>query len=226
MNRPAESSLELPVWQRSAADELINASTHAIGLMLALTGALVMSGDILGTGNVPAIIGCVIYLASLMAVYAMSTMSHLAWTPSWKQLFRRLDQGTIFMLIAATYTPFSLSYLQDTWWSWLLAVMWIVALLGFVSKVFFAHRVEMVSTVPYVALGWMPVIAAPAILQVMPMQVFSWMLLGGVCYTLGTLFLIYDQRIRHFHAVWHLFVIAGSACHFYGIILALGNSHA
>ena len=223
MNCPVEPSLELPVWQRSTAEELVNAGTHAIGLVLALTGTLVMAGDVLDTGSLSSILACGVYLVSLMTVYAMSTMSHWARSTRWKRLFRRLDQGTIFMLIAATYTPFSIRYLQGSWWTLLLAVMWIVALLGFVSKVFFARGVELVSTVPYVLLGWMPLLAAPAILEVMPADVFSWMLIGGVCYTLGTLFLIYDQRIRHFHAVWHLFVIAGSACHFYGIVLALGS---
>jgi hemolysin III len=167
-----------------------------------------------------------VYLISLMAVYAMSTMSHIARSPSRKQLFRRLDQGSIYLLIAATYTPFSLYYFQGSWWSLLLAAMWIVAICGFVSKVLFARGVELVSTVPYVLLGWMPVISAPAMLQVMPLYVFWWMLAGGICYTFGTLFLIYDQRIRHFHAVWHLFVIAGSACHFYGIVLAVNGSQA
>jgi hemolysin III len=104
--------------------------------------------------------------------------------------------------------------------------MWGVALYGFIAKVFFAHRVELVSTMPYVLLGWMPAISAPAMLEVMPLDVFWWMLFGGVCYTLGTLFLIYDQRIRHFHAVWHLCVIAGSVCHFCGILSAVGGSSA
>jgi hemolysin III len=178
------------------------------------------------TENSLAILGCAVYLVSLTAVYAMSSLSHFAKSPGRKRLFRRLDQGTIYLLIAATYTPFSIQYLQNSWWSLVLAAMWVVALFGFVSKVFFSHRVELVSTVPYVVLGWMPLLSAPAILEVMPIYVFWWMVIGGVCYTLGTLFLIYDQRIRHFHAIWHVCVIAGSACHFYGIILALGSGHA
>jgi hemolysin III len=218
--------LDLPVWTRSAAEELVNSATHGFGFVLAVSGALMMAGPLVENSDAVSAFGGGLYLASLMSVYAMSTMSHCAKSPNWKRLFRRLDQGAIYLLIAATYTPFSLRYLPNSWWTLLLAAMWGVALFGFVAKVFFAHRVDLVSTVPYVLLGWMPVISAPAMLQVMPIGVFWWMLLGGMCYTLGTLFLIYDQRVRHFHAVWHLFVIAGSACHFYGILAAVASGSA
>jgi hemolysin III len=150
----------------------------------------------------------------------MSTLSHAAMTPRWKSRFRALDQGFIYLLIVATYTPFSLAYLRGNAWGWvLLAAMWTVALFGFVSKVFFAHRVEAVSIASYVLLGWMPMLAAPTLLHLVPMGAFWWMLLGGVCYTVGTIFLMNDDRVRHLHAVWHLCVIAGSACHFAGILI-------
>jgi hemolysin III len=149
----------------------------------------------------------------------MSTLSHTARSPRWKSLFRRLDQGFIYLLIVATFTPFSLAYLRSgVGWA-LLAAMWAVALVGFAAKVFFAHRVEAVSVVSYVVLGWMPVLAAPAMIHVIPLGAFLWCLGGGLCYTLGTLFLINDERVRHFHAVWHVCVIAGSVCHFLGILM-------
>jgi hemolysin III len=108
----------------------------------------------------------------------------------------------------------------------LLAVIWAIALAGFVSKVFLAHRVHLVSVAPYVFLGWLPVVAAPALVHAMPMNIFWWMLVGGLFYTVGTLFLIYDARVRHFHAVWHLCVIAGSACHFCGILFSVASNRA
>jgi hemolysin III len=208
-----------PTWHRSPADELVNAATHALGFALAVFGALVMAGSVARSGDAWLAVGCSVYLASLVAVYAMSTLSHSCRTLKWKVIFRRLDQGFIYLLIAATYTPFSLAYLRDgVWWA-LLGAMWSVALFGFVAKVFFAHRVEAISLVSYVVLGWMPAIATPALLQTLPLGALWCMLLGGVCYTLGTLFLMNDHRIRHFHAVWHLCVIAGSACHFLGILM-------
>lgn len=219
MDHPVHLQRDLPAWQRSADDELVNAATHAFGLVLAVVGALVMAHGILEHGDAGRSLGCGVYLASLVAVYAMSTLSHSATSPRWKSLFRRLDQGFIYLLIVATYTPFSLAYLQDVRWWLLLGAMWCVAILGFAAKVFFAHRVEAVSVASYILLGWMPVIAAPALLHSVPSGALWSMLVGGICYTAGTLFLVYDERVRHFHALWHLCVIAGSACHFLGILV-------
>ena len=210
---------ELPAWQRSSADELLNAATHGFGLALAVVGALVMAGAVAADGDAWRIIGCGVYLASLVTVYAMSTLSHTVTSPRWRSLFRRLDQGFIYLLIVATFTPFSLAYLRGGWWWALLGAMWSVALFGFAAKVFFAHRVEAVSIASYILLGWMPIVAAPALMRLMPMGAFWWMVGGGLCYTVGTFFLMNDDRVRHFHAVWHVCVIAGSVCHFLGILI-------
>ncbi len=209
---------DLPVWHRSVSDQRLNTATHAAGLVLAVVGALVMATAAVGRGDPWRLVGCGLYLLSLVAVYAMSTLSH-AVPLAWKPLFRRLDQAFIYLLIAATYTPFSLAYLRGFWWWVLLAAIWNVALAGFVAKLFFSHRVEVVSIASYVLLGWMPIVAAPALSHTLPFGAFAWMLLGGACYTIGTLFLHYDTHIRHFHAVWHVLVIAGSTCHFLGILL-------
>jgi hemolysin III len=208
----------MPAWHRSAADELVNALTHAIGLVLAVIGALVMASGLVAL-DARLRAGCAVYLASLIAVYTMSTLSHSASSPRWKSLFRRLDQGFIYLLIVATYTPLSLYYLRGSFWLAVLVAMWAAALFGFFAKVFFAHRVEAVSVVSYLALGWMPALAVPELLRTVPTPALWTMFLGGVCYTVGTLFLTYDERVRHFHAAWHLCVIAGSACHFVGILV-------
>jgi hemolysin III len=142
-------------------------------------------------------------------------------SPRWKSLFRRLDQAFIYILIVATYTPFSLIYLPGSFWCVVMFAMWIVALFGFASKVFLAHRVEAVSVASYVVLGWVPVIALPTLFRSAPLGAFGSMIAGGLFYTVGTLFLIYDERVRHFHATWHLCVMAGSACHFLGILLVV-----
>ena len=210
---------ELSIWHRSSADERMNAATHAFGLVLAVIGALVMAGSVAADGDLWRTIGCGVYLASLMAVYAMSTLSHIVAAPRWKLLFRRLDQGFIYLLIVATYTPFSLAYLRTgVGWA-LLAAMWIVAIVGFFAKVFIGHRVEAVSLASYLLLGWMPIIAAPTLFDIMPLGALLWMIGGGICYTAGTYFLVNDERVRHFHALWHLSVIAGSVCHFLGILI-------
>ena len=206
-------------WRRFDADELVNAATHGLGLALSLCGAIVMVASVLTQGDAWRVAGCGVYLASLVAVYAMSTLSHAFTAPQLRSLFRRLDQGFIYLLIVATYTPFSLAYLRTWPWWTLLGVMWAIALWGFASKVLFAHRVEAVRIWPCIVLGWLPIIAAPSLMHMIPVAVLWWMLAGGLFYSLGTLFLIYDNKARFFHAIWHLFVIGGSACHFLAILI-------
>ena len=121
-------------YRLSSSEELVNSITHGIGLILSVIGAIVMVVD-LGRGDVWRVTGCGVYLASLITVYAMSTMLHSCQTPRWKSFFRGLDQGSIYLLVAATYTPFSLAYLRTSVWWILLGAIWGVALYGFLAKV-------------------------------------------------------------------------------------------
>jgi hemolysin III len=202
----------------SPAEEFANVLTHGIGLLLSLVGAAIMV-SVLGHGDAWRIAGCIIYLASLSGVYLMSTLSHTFDTPHVRSFFRALDQGTIYFLIAATYTPFSMAYLHSWPWWVLLAVVWGVAFWGFFSKVFFAHRVESVSMWPCIILGVIPFVSVPALVGIVELTALWWMLIGIACYVLGLVFWLNDRRVKHFHAVWHLLVIAGSACHFVCILL-------
>jgi len=206
------------VWQRTATEERINTLTHGLGLVLAVAGGLTMIWSVLRHGDIWRITGCAIFAASLVAVYAASTLSHSCQSVRWKSLFRRIDQGCIYFLIVATYTPFGLEYLRTGGGWMLLGGLWTAAFLGFFSKVVLAHRVHNMSMWTYIALGWLPLIAVPALRHTVPVDSTLWMLGGGACYLAGTFFLFYDARVRHFHAIWHLLVIAGSACHFLGIL--------
>ena len=158
-------------------------------------------------------------LASLITVYAMSTMMHSCHTPRWKSFFRALDQGSIYLLVAATYTPFSLAYLRTGVWWILLGLIWVIALQGFLAKVLFAYRVEAPAVWPHVLIGGIPFISIPTLLGVISISALWWILVGVACYVVGLVFFVNDERVRHFHAVWHVFVIAGSVCHFMGIYL-------
>jgi len=202
----------------SAEEELANRITHGIGLVLSLVGALVMM-EVLGQGDTWRQVGCCVYLASMIAVYAMSTLSHTFESPRLRTFFRALDQGTIYLLIAATYTPFSMAYLRSTPWWLLLGAIWAVALGGFVSKVLLGYRLESVSVAPCLVLGAMPLVSIPTLLDVVSIEALWWMLLGMGFYMLGLVFFLNDGRVRHFHAVWHVLVMAGSTCHFLGILL-------
>jgi hemolysin III len=218
-NQCAPLGQEFPALERSSNEELVNAATHGFGLLLAIGGALVMTAGIVSRGAPWLIMSCAPYLVSLIGVYAMSTLSHSVTTTRGRTLFRQLDQAFIYLLIVATYTPFSAAYLQGAFWWVLLAAMWMVALVGFATKVLFAHRVEAVSVSSYVMLAWMPIIAVPEMWRSAPPGAFELIIAGGVFYMVGTLFLVNDERVRHFHAAWHLLVITGSACHFLGILL-------
>lgn len=202
----------------SADEEIANSITHGLGFVLSVVGAFVMA-DTFGGGDAWRVAGCSIFLTSMIAVYAMSTLSHVFQSPRLRTLFRAIDQGTIYLLIAGTYTPFSLAYLHTTPWWILLAAVWAVALYGFVSKVLFTHRVENVSMWPCILVGALPFLAIPTLLTMLPLGALWWMILGVACYTLGLVFWLNDRRVRHFHAVWHLLVMAGSAAHFSGILL-------
>ena len=216
MGRPLP--LTYSTYHLSSSEELVNSITHGIGLILSVLGAVVMAVA-LERGDVWRVTGCGVYLASLVTVYAMSTMLHSCQTPRWKSFFRALDQGSIYLLVAATYTPFSLAYLRTSAWWILLAVIWGVALHGFLAKVLFAHRVESPAIWPCVLIGGIPFISTPTLLGVISIDALWWMLVGVVCYAVGLVFFVNDERIRHFHAVWHAFVIAGSMCHFMGIYM-------
>jgi hemolysin III len=210
--------LESSTYRLSPSEELANSITHGIGLILSVIGAVIMVVA-LGHDDFWRAAGCGVYLASLITVYAMSTMLHSCQTPRWKSFFRALDQGSIYLLVAATYTPFSLAYLRTSVWWILLVMIWGVALNGFLAKVLFAYRVEAPSIWPCVLIGGIPFISTPTLLSVISIGALWWMLVGVVCYVVGLVFWINDQRVRHFHAVWHVFVIAGSTCHFMGIYM-------
>jgi hemolysin III len=211
----------MPVPQKG---EFVNAVTHGIGLALSIPGAIVLIARSHSHGDVYRVVGCTVFAMTLIAVYAASTLSHTPSRPRLRHVFRRLDQASIYLLIVGTCMPFALAYLRTGWWFLFFGLMWTAALCGFVSKIMFSHRVEAVAIWSYVLLGWMPIATVPSLLEVIPAAALWWMLIGGICYTCGTLFLVHDDRHPAFHAVWHVFVIGGSTCHFMSILFFVGNS--
>jgi hemolysin III len=209
---------EEPIHEVAERKELLNTLTHGFGLLLSIAAAVILLRTSLVFGDVWRLIGCGVFAAGLMAVYAASTLSHVVSHRHWKHWFRMLDQGLIYLLIAASYTPFSLAFLRSgTWWMFL-GVMWTYAICGFISKVFLVHRINAVTVWSYLLLGWMPIVPALTTLGLVPYPALGWLLAGGLCYTLGTVFLVLDVQRYHFHAIWHLWVIGGSACHFLGVL--------
>src|SRR5690349_18903609 len=168
MNEIARERPDFPAWRRTLEEERINAATHGAAFVLFVVGAVIMAAGITANHNARLVIGCVVYIASLTAVYASSTLSHSSTSIRWKSFFRRLDQGCIYLLIVATYTPFSLAYLRGGLWLTVLLAMWGVAILGFLAKLVFAHRVETVTITSYVFLGWITIIAIPSLWRSAP----------------------------------------------------------
>jgi hemolysin III len=199
-------------------EEGVNAATHAAGLLCSLAGAVVIVRYAAVRGGPWQWAGCGVYAATMVAAYAASTLSHWFRRPGPRHALRVADQAIIFLFIAGSYTPMALTYLRGGAWWVLHALVWLVALTGFTSKAVFSHRVraERVTASLYLALGWMPVLAAWPLLQAVPIGLLAWIAAGGLCYTIGTIFFRYDARVPYFHAVWHMCVIAGSACHYLG----------
>jgi hemolysin III len=209
---------------RSFAEEIINSLTHGLGLILSLAGTAVLIRRVAEAPDAWRQAGCGIYAAALVAVYAASTLSHAVARPAWRHVFRILDQSCIYLLIAGTYTPFALEYVRfGRWWLYF-ALMWTFALIGFVSKLFFRHRIDAVTIWSYLLLGWLPIIPALNYLDLVPAGALLLILLGGLCYTAGTAFLVHDHRHFSFHGIWHLFVVAGSACHYAAVLLYVAGA--
>ncbi|OHB83559.1 MAG: hypothetical protein A2V98_24000 [Planctomycetes bacterium RBG_16_64_12] len=199
-------------------EETANSVTHGIGLALSIAAAAPLLAAAALYGGFWLLAGCGIYAATLIAVYAASTLSHAFCGTPLRRLFRILDQAFIFLLIAGTYTPFALGYLRDVWWWLLTGLVWGIALAGFFSKTVWRHRIDATTVWAYVVLGWLPTIALARVVQILPFGVFWLMMIGGTCYMLGIVFLKLDRKFRYFHATWHVAVVAGSAFHYAAIL--------
>ncbi len=198
-------------------EELANAITHGIGLLLSLVGVPLLVLHSLSRGDALVVVGMSVFGAALVAVYASSTLYHAVRPSRTKQLLQVADHVAIYLLIAGTYTPFSLGVLRGTLgWS-LLGVIWTLAVLGIVFKVAFRTRFERLSTAFYVGMGWVAIVAIKPLAQAMPSAGFWLLVGGGLCYTAGVFFYVRTSP-RYMHAVWHLFVMAGSACHFFSVL--------
>ncbi|MDX1413277.1 MAG: hemolysin III family protein [Candidatus Promineifilaceae bacterium] len=208
-----------PSWQNpfyTFGEELANSVTHGIGAVLAVAGmvALVALGFIYGDRW--RVIGFTVYGLSLIILYSASTLYHGVQQPQAKKIFRRLDHTAIYVLIAGTYTPFLLITMRGTMGWTLLAVVWTMAAAGILWKIFFLGRLEVLATLMYLFMGWMGVLAFRQLLENIPPTGLTMLLAGGVIYTVGVIFYAWE-KLPYNHAIWHLFVLGGSACHFFAI---------
>lgn len=199
-------------------EELANSVSHGIGGLLSLAGLVVMVVIASLYASVWHIVSISIYCSALVIVYTISTLYHSARAPKAKKLLKTLDHISIFLLIAGSYTPFMLVNFRGGWgWS-LLGVVWGLAFIGIFFTIFFLTRWEWVTLLFYIVMGWLIVITQAPIAEVLAWKGFLWLFAGGCSYTLGVFFFSW-HTLRFHHAIWHLFVLAGSACHYYTIMM-------
>lgn len=208
----------IPLPGSSPAEELASAATHGLGAVLAVAGLIVLVVASASNGDPWQIVGLSIYGLTLVLLYVASTLYHLVSSPRTKGWLRLLDHASIFLLIAGTYTPVTLVTLRGAWGWTLFGLVWAMAVGGIISKLFLIHRFAVLSVVFYLGMGWLVLVAIEPLLRLAPPGFVTWLLAGGAAYTLGIV--AYSlRRVRFHHAVWHLFVLAGSACHFVGLLV-------
>jgi hemolysin III len=198
-------------------EERLNALTHGAGAVLALAGAagLVLVGA--REGDPVKITSFAVYGAMLVLLYVASTVYHSVRGPS-KPFWRRLDHSAIYLLIAGTYTPFTLVVLRGAWgWS-LFSIVWGLALFGMARELWSSQHTRVVSLILYPAMGWVGVLAIVPLVQALSAVAVVWILAGGLSYTVGLIFYALSSRFAYAHPIWHLFVLAGSACHYVAVM--------
>jgi hemolysin III len=197
--------------------EKFNAVTHVIGAVLALAGAVFLVVIAAIGGDPWKVVAIAVYGTTLVSLYSLSGLYHsLRGRP--KNVLRKLDHQSIYLLIAGSYTPFCLVTLRGPWgWS-LLGIVWGLAVLGGLQEFRPRNEPRILSVVIYVAMGWVAIAAWVPLVQALGPAGFAWLAAGGLFYTVGIVFFALDARLAHAHGVWHLFVLAGSACHYVAIL--------
>jgi hemolysin III len=199
-------------------EELANAATHGLGLVASLAALPLLVLIAAQRGDAWAIVGASVFGVSLVSAYATSTIYHALRPGPSKELWRRLDHAAIYLLIAGTYTPFTLGVLRGPWgWS-LFGTVWALAVAGICAKILLGPRLPTLSMVAYLALGWLAIVMVDPLLARIGWQGLAWIVAGGVAYSVGVIFFACDQRIRFGHCVWHLFVLGGSVCHAIAVV--------
>lgn len=203
---------------QTLGEEIANAVSHGIGFLLAVASLPILVTFTAREGHAIDIVATSVFSVTMMLLYFVSMLYHAVPEGRFKTVLNRLDHAAIFMFIAGSYTPFVLGVLHGAWgWS-LFGVVWGLAALGATAKLLNLLSHPILSTGLYVAMGWVAIIAAGPLLNRMPAAGLTWLVAGGLAYTAGAVVFLFDSRIRYAHFAWHLFVLAGSGCHFFAAL--------
>jgi hemolysin III len=206
--------------RRLPAEEVANSLTHGAGLALSIAGFIVLVILAAMRGSAWRIVSCAVYGSTLISLYTASTLYHSIRSRRLKRVLKVCDHSAIYLLIAGTYTPFLLVNLRGSWgWS-LFAVIWGLAMTGILFKVWFVEHFPVLSTVVYLLMGWLALLAIKPMLLLVPHSGLLWLLTGGVLYTVGVVFYAW-KTVPYNHAIWHSFVLAGSICHYFAVFCSV-----
>lgn len=207
-----------PRYQQSPGEEIANSISHGLELVAVLAGTPYLILSAARHGDAGFVAGTSIFAATMIVLYLSSTLYHALPVGKIKRVFRVIEHSAIFLLIAGTYTPFTLGVLRGTWGWTLLGIVWGLAAAGVALKFFNKGDHPILSTGVYLTMGWLIVIAVKPMVASVPMPGLLWLLAGGLAYTLGVVFFVLDARLKYGHLIWHLFVMAGTTCHHFAVL--------
>ena len=211
-------SLAVILRGQSRGEEIANSISHGIGLIAAIVATPFVVVEAIKHGDAVFIAGVSIFATTMVLLYLSSTLYHALPAGKAKRVFQIIEHSAIFLLIAGTYTPFTLGVLRGAWGWTLLGLVWGLALTGVALKAFERMSHPIISTGLYLLMGWLILIAADPMYERVPVSGLLWLVAGGVAYTAGVAFFVADTRLRYGHFVWHLFVMAGTACHYFAVL--------
>ncbi len=222
MNTTKQSFLDrIPLSpKQSLGEEIANAITHGTGVGLSIAALVILVVFAARQSDAWKVVSFSIYGATMIILYLASTLYHSFPQPRVKRFFRILDHSSIFLLIAGTYTPVTIGTMRGGWGWTLFGIIWGLTIIGVNLEIFAMRKLRYLSVIVYILMGWMIVIAIKPLLNVVPPTFLRWMLFGGLAYTLGVIFYV-AKKMPYHHSVWHLFVLGGSICHFFGMLQLL-----
>lgn len=206
----------------SLGEEIAHSLTHGLGAALSVAGLVLLINRAVASGDPWRLISFTIFGATMVVLYTSSTFYHALSPPRARNVFKILDHAAIFLLIAGSYTPFLLVSLRSVWGWILFGVVWGLALGGIVFKVFYVGRFKLASTLVYLGLGWLGVVVMKPLLPQITTGGLLWLIAGGLAYSIGTIFYLW-RAMKYHHAVWHVFVMVGSICHWWVVYDYVGR---
>lgn len=208
----------LPPRPYSLGEEIANSVTHGVGVAFSISATTLLIVFAALSGDRWALASAIVFGLSLVLLYAGSTLYHSMPFPKARHVFKIIDHCAIYVLIAGSYTPFTLVTLRESGGWWMFATVWAIAIAGVATEAFWTYRPKWLSVVVYLAMGWLVVVVIEPVMAALHPTGLWLLVAGGLAYTVGTVFYV-NKRVPYFHMVWHLFVLAGSLCHFLAVLL-------